>query len=188
MKYTHYNKETKQILGYYDDEIHTTIPTPNIEISDEAWQEAININATHVKPKTKELYKQEVVKSEDEILTEAKQEKLTRLEIWFDTMKNKSKIDLKGFGLIDGGYKYLLNARAIRNNYELIEPKRFRMWDDSFKAITADDIAKIERAIELAGIKLHAIKWSYEEAIANANSKEELDAISFNDTIEVENG
>lgn len=186
MKYVNYDKKSNEILGYYDSEIHETIPTPNIEISDEAWQEAISINATHVKPETKELYKQEVVKSEDEILTEAKQEKLTQLELWFEAMKNESKIDLKGFGLIDGGYKYLLNAKAIKNNYELIEPKRFRMWDNSFKDITADDIAKIERAIELAGIKLHAIKWNYEEAITNAKSKDELELISFSDVVEVE--
>lgn len=59
MKYAHYDEITKELLGYYDSEIHENIPAPNIEISDEAWQEAISINATHVKPETKELYKLE---------------------------------------------------------------------------------------------------------------------------------
>ena len=44
MKYAHLDKENK-ILGWYSDDIHSEIPTPNIEVTDEVWQEAININA-----------------------------------------------------------------------------------------------------------------------------------------------
>lgn len=43
MKYAHII-ETK-LQGWYDDSIHSKIPTPNIEVSEEVWQEAININA-----------------------------------------------------------------------------------------------------------------------------------------------
>lgn len=49
MKYANYNKETNEILGYYDDEIYETIPEPNIKISDEAWQEALAIGANSIK-------------------------------------------------------------------------------------------------------------------------------------------
>ena len=45
MKYAHLEKNTNKILGWYSDDIHTNIPTPNIEVSDEVWQDAININA-----------------------------------------------------------------------------------------------------------------------------------------------
>ena len=45
MKYAHLEKNTNKLLGWYSDDIHTNIPTPNIEVTDEAWQEAININA-----------------------------------------------------------------------------------------------------------------------------------------------
>lgn len=45
MKYAHLEKDTNKILGWYDSEIHSIIPTPNIEVTDEQWQEAININA-----------------------------------------------------------------------------------------------------------------------------------------------
>jgi hypothetical protein len=45
MKYAHLEKDTNKILGWYSDKIHSEIPTPNIEVSDEVWQEAININA-----------------------------------------------------------------------------------------------------------------------------------------------
>ena len=49
MKYANYDKETNEILGYYDDEIHESIPEPNIKISDEAWQEALAIGANSIK-------------------------------------------------------------------------------------------------------------------------------------------
>lgn len=45
MKYVHLENNTNKILGWYDLEIHSVVPTPNIEVTDKVWQEAININA-----------------------------------------------------------------------------------------------------------------------------------------------
>ena len=45
MKYANMENGTNKLLGWYDDNIHSKIPTPNIEVTDEAWEEAININA-----------------------------------------------------------------------------------------------------------------------------------------------
>jgi hypothetical protein len=45
MKYAHIDDKTNKILGWYSDDIHSEIPTPNIEVSDEVWQEALNTNA-----------------------------------------------------------------------------------------------------------------------------------------------
>ena len=45
MIYSHLEKDTNKLLGWYDDSIHGVIPTPNIEVTEEVWQEAININA-----------------------------------------------------------------------------------------------------------------------------------------------
>ena len=45
MKYAHLEENTNKILGWYSDDIHSEIPTPNIEVTDEVWQEALNINA-----------------------------------------------------------------------------------------------------------------------------------------------
>ena len=44
MKYAHIDEQNK-ILGWYDDKIHKTIPTPNIKVTDEVWQKAISIDA-----------------------------------------------------------------------------------------------------------------------------------------------
>ena len=45
MKYAHIENGTNRLLGWYTKEIHSKIPTPNIKVTDEVWQEAININA-----------------------------------------------------------------------------------------------------------------------------------------------
>ena len=41
MKIAHIDENSK-LLGWYDKDIHTSIPTPNIEVTDEQWQVAIN--------------------------------------------------------------------------------------------------------------------------------------------------
>lgn len=129
---------------------------------------------------------EELNRPKEPSLDELKQAKLDELNLWAKNMTDKSKIDLKGFGVIDGGYKYLLNVRAMKNNYEALSQKVFRMFDNSFKEVNLADLEKIEKAIELGGIMLHTLKWQYESAIGKAKSKEELEAISFNDVIEID--
>ena len=55
MKYAHYDKTNGKLLGWYDDEIHNNIPKPNIQVSDEVWEEAINNNYNYVDVETKTL-------------------------------------------------------------------------------------------------------------------------------------
>ena len=64
MKYAHYGEKAQEILGYYDDEIHESIPEPNIRITDEQWQEAISINANYVE-EGKLIFKQKELSKED---------------------------------------------------------------------------------------------------------------------------
>ena len=45
MKYANIQNGTNKILGWYSDDIHSDIPTPNIEVTDKVWQEALRINA-----------------------------------------------------------------------------------------------------------------------------------------------
>ena len=40
MKYAHVTKGNK-LLGWYTDEIHDEIPTPNIQVTDDQWQVAL---------------------------------------------------------------------------------------------------------------------------------------------------
>lgn len=118
-----------------------------------------------------------------EQLREAKTAELAR---WTHSMGDNCKINLKGFGLINGGYRYLLNVEAMIDTFDSLEVRAFRMYDNSMKAISGqEELKRIKRAIQLGGQKLHVLKWGYELKIEKANSKKELDAITFADTIEV---
>lgn len=119
-------------------------------------------------------------------LEELKLNKLASLNAWAIKMTDKSAINLKGFGVIDGGYEYLINATVMKNNYEWLPKKEFRMYNDKFVPVTLQDLERIEKAIGIAGIFLKNLKWQYESAISKAKSKEELESISFNEVIEID--
>lgn len=182
MKYARYDEKTNEILGYYDDEIHESIPTPSVSVSDEIWHRAVQTNATHIDPLTLELS----VKERELDIEELRLAKLNELQNWASLMAEKSRIDLKNFGAIDGGYEYLTNAAVMKNNYEWLPKKEFRMHNDEFVPVTLQDLERIEKAIGIAGIFLKNLKWQYESAISKAKSKEELEAISFSQTIEID--
>lgn len=85
MKYAHLN-ENNQLLGWYDDEIHEKIPTPNVKVSDEAWDEALSINANYYNQSTKkfetkdfrtEAEKLEDLKAQKRVLKQERLEKIT---------------------------------------------------------------------------------------------------------------
>lgn len=102
MKYAHYDEKEKTLLGYYDDEIHDTIPTPNIEISDEDWREALNENANSVDVKNQKLVRVEVEQEIDE-----KAHELAELENEINECKNYIR-----HALIIGNNAVLENLRV----------------------------------------------------------------------------
>ena len=80
----------------------------------------------------------------------------------------------------------MLNVEAMIDTFDSLEVRAFRMYDNSMKKIGGqEDLKHIKKAIQLGGQKLHVLKWGYELKIEKANSKKELDAIVFTDTIEV---
>ena len=48
MKYAHYDSMTYKLIGWYSNDLHDVIPTPNIEVTNEEWQTAIDANANFV--------------------------------------------------------------------------------------------------------------------------------------------
>lgn len=48
MKIAHYDNTNGKILGWYDTEIHSKIPVPNVEVIDDVWQNAIDSNHNHI--------------------------------------------------------------------------------------------------------------------------------------------
>ena len=119
-------------------------------------------------------------------IEQLREAKTAELAAWTHSMGDSCKIDLKNFGVINGGYRYLLNVEAMIDTFDSLEVRAFRMYDNSMKKIGGqEDLKHIKKAIQLGGQKLHVLKWGYELKIEKANSKKELDAIVFTDTIEV---
>lgn len=182
MKYANYDKKTNEILGYYDSEIHENIPAPNVEMSDEQWVKALEMGATHIDPKTLEPS----IKIEEPPIEQLREAKTAELAAWTHSMGDSCKISLKDFGVINGGYRYLLNVEAMIDTFDSLEIRAFRMYDNSMKKINGqEELKRIKKAIQLGGQKLHSLKWLYEAKIEKAKNKKELDAIAFVDTIEV---
>ncbi len=119
-------------------------------------------------------------------IEQLREAKTAELAAWTHSMDDSCKIDLKGFGLINGGYRYLLNVEAMIDTFDSLEVRAFRMYDNSMKKINGqEELKRIKRAIQIGGQKLHTLKWGYELKIEKAKNKKELDAITFADTIEV---
>lgn len=163
MKY--YKNSQNQIYAYDDDVGKDQIKEGLTEISEAQAQKILN-----VEPSIEQL----------------REAKTAELASWTQSMGDSCKINLKDFGLINGGYRYLLNVEAMIDTFDSLEVRAFRMYDNTMKKINGqEDLKKIKRAIQIAGQKLHALKWQYELKISKAKYKKELDAITFADTIEV---
>ena len=119
-------------------------------------------------------------------IEQLREAKTAELAEWTHSMGDSCKINLKDFGVINGGYRYLLNVEAMIDIFDSLEIRAFRMYDNSMKKINGqEELKRIKKAIQLGGQKLHTLKWQYELKISKAKSKKELDAIVFTDTIEV---
>ena len=119
-------------------------------------------------------------------LEELKAAKTAELTSWVNAMGESCKVEIKDFGAVNGGYKYLLNIEAMIDIFDSLEVRGFRMYDNTMKKINGqEDLKKIKRAIQIAGQKLHVLKWGYETAIEKAKTSKALEAIKFADTIEV---
>ena len=119
-------------------------------------------------------------------LEELKAAKTAELASWVNAMGESCKVEIKDFGAVNGGYKYLLNIEAMIDTFDSLEVRAFRMYDNSMKKINGqEDLKKIKRAIQIAGQKLHVLKWGYETAIEKAKTSKALEALKFADTIEV---
>ena len=119
-------------------------------------------------------------------LEELKAAKTAELASWVNAMGESCKVEIKDFGVVNGGYKYLLNIGSMIDTFDSLEIRAFRMHDNSMKKINGqEDLKKIKRAIQIAGQKLHVLKWGYETAIEKAKTSKALEAIKFADTIEV---
>jgi len=85
MKYAHYNETDGKLLGWYDSEIHTTIPTPNIEISETDWQVAVDNGYNYVDVATGTLSLKDF-RTAEEVFNQAKSAKTSEIMQAFNSL------------------------------------------------------------------------------------------------------
>jgi len=90
MKYAYIN-ENNQILGWYDDKIHKTIPTPNIEVTDEQWKTAIDNNHNKVNSDGSTLFFD--FRTADQIAAEQELSYMNAVQDHLDATAQKTKWD-----------------------------------------------------------------------------------------------
>ena len=98
MKHVNYDAKTNEILGFYDDEIHESIPEPNIKVSDDEWQQAIYEGANFIE-------RGKLIKKQSK--ADEKEKQLAQLEA--DIIECKDDIR---HALIIGNASVLENLRA----------------------------------------------------------------------------
>lgn len=91
MKYAHYDETTGLILGWYDNEIHKEIPTPNIQVSDEVWQNAIDNNHNKINEDGSTILFD--FRTADEVATEQELSYMNAVQNHLDTTAQKTKWD-----------------------------------------------------------------------------------------------
>lgn len=163
MKY--YKNSQNEVYAYDDDVSEDQIKEGLTKVTEAQAQKILN-----VEPPIEQL----------------REAKTAELAAWTHSMGDSCKINLKDFGVINGGYRYLLNVEAMIDTFDSLEVRAFRMYDNTMKKINGqEELKKIKKAIQIGGQKLHTLKWGYELKIEKAKNKKELDAITFADTIEV---
>lgn len=163
MKY--YKNSQNEVYAYDDDVSEDQIKEGLTKVTEAQAQKILN-----VEPPIEQL----------------REAKTAELAAWTHSMGDSCKINLKDFGVINGGYRYLLNVEAMIDTFDSLEVRAFRMYDNTMKKINGqEELKKIKKAIQIGGQKLHTLKWGYELKIEKAKNKKELDAIVFTDTIEV---
>jgi len=181
MKYAHYNKKTGKLIGYFDDTIHQTIPEPNIQITEEQWQEAIDNGYNYVEAKNKTLsYKD--FRTEEEKLNDTKKNKINYLKQNFlETLKKGyvTSVSKNRFYTEEQDIAKLKNAYdlAIAANVATMKVKTL----DGRIELSVNDVK--QALLELGEYYQSQLQklWDLEEQVSNATNIEEVEAIKWED-------
>lgn len=200
MKYANYDKTNGKLLGWYDSEIHGTlvlevsevvnddgtvktkavpayydtsnIPTPNIEVSDADWQEAIDNGYNYV-----DATKKTLLNKDFRIFTELQTSKILELETVYDAV-NKLDIDYmdttfqadkKSQDLVVS----VLSAGSVPNGFYWMDKANNKV------DMTFTDLQGLSSAILVRSQsnfdKLQGLKTD----VRNATTQDDLDAITW---------
>ena len=105
--------------------------------------------------------------------------KLQELTEAFKQATTKTKVNVSGVGIVDGGRSNLQDITGIIETFEESgqETMLFRIADNSFVSVNAEQLKAIKKAIILKGQELYQKKWEIEAKLANAKTFDEIRAI-----------
>lgn len=105
--------------------------------------------------------------------------KLQELTEAFKEVTTKTKVNVSGVGVVDGGRSNLQDITGIIETFEESgqETMLFRIADNSFVSVNAEQLKAIKKAIILKGQELYQKKWEIEAKLANAKTFDEIRAI-----------
>lgn len=176
MIYVNYNENTREIKGFYDDEINDFIPEPNFKISKEEHKAALSINANYVTDEMRLIYKERELS-----IDELKVNKLAEIEnafknamasldktpseerLTFERQEREARLYKQSKNELDAPFiKTLSEQRGVE--FEFLVSKIIEKAD-KYASISATLIGKRQR---------------YEDLIALSTTKEELESVKVN--------
>lgn len=107
--------------------------------------------------------------------------KLQELAEAFKQVTTKTVVNVSGVGIVDGGRSNLQDISGIIETFEESgqETMLFRIADNSFVSVNAEQLKAIKKAIILKGQELYQKKWEIEAKLANAKTFDEIRAIKI---------
>ena len=138
MKIAHINENNK-LLGWYDSSIHRTIPTPNIQVTEEQWQLAINNE--HNKVNSDGSTESYDFRTQEEIELELKQAISNAVQNMLDSKAQELRYDN-----INSIAKYLGYDNAFRTECEQLGEWAANCWvkagelEDSGNSYTVETV------------------------------------------------
>ncbi len=118
-------------------------------------------------------------KRTQENLQALKAVKLQELAGAFKQATTKTGVTVSGVGIVDAGRSNLQDITGIIETFEESgqETMLFRIADNSFVSVNAEQLKAIKKAIILKGQELYQKKWEIEAKLANAKTFDEIRAI-----------
>lgn len=176
MIYVHFNETSREIKGFYDDELHSFIPEPNFQINEKEHKAALNINANYVTDEFRLVYKEKELS-----IDELKEQKLSEIENAFknamaslDKTPNEERLTFE---------RQEREARAYQESKNELDAPFIKVLAEQRGVEFEFLVSKIiEKADKYASISATLIgkRQRYEDLVALATTKEELESIKVN--------
>jgi len=175
MKYANYEETTGRLLGWYDSGIHSTIPTPNIEVNEVDWQTALDNNYNYVDATTNTLSKKDFrtfAELQTAKLLEVKQAFTASLLTGYTcpTSGITMDADMNSISMLNSGYTLANAAGATTMNirdYDNVVHRGVAIADVSTMLLELGQNCQVQLAK----------KWALEAKIKAATTQVALDAI-----------